>query len=110
MQEFILIENLNVLQIEQLFKLIQKVQWPRTMDELEIMLKNSMSFGLVETTSQKLVGFARVLTDEAKYAFILAIFLVWHQDRQISKLQKEAIDNLGPSLNKTNFCINIRLV
>ena len=38
------------------------------MEDIAIMLKNSMSFGVIENNTKRLVGYARVLTDAIKYA------------------------------------------
>lgn len=72
MNTFTIIEQLNEIQIEQLYSLFQQMWWAhdRNMADILTMLKNSMSFGLIENNTQNLVGYTRVLTDEIKYAFI----------------------------------------
>ncbi len=45
------------------------------MEEVLLMLKNCISFGLVENKTQNLVGYARVLTDEIKYAYIFDVMV-----------------------------------
>jgi len=75
MNNFYITEQLNDLQIEQLHDLFQQLWWTRgrTMEEISTMLKNSISFGVIENDTQHLVGYARVLTDEIKYAFIFDV-------------------------------------
>lgn len=78
MKEFSIIEQLNESQIKQLHHLLQQMWWSRerSLDEVLTMLKTSMSFGLIENETQDLVGYARVLTDEIKYAFIFDVMVV----------------------------------
>jgi predicted GNAT family N-acyltransferase len=104
MKEFLLIENLNPAQTEQLFNLFQKLEWTKTRNEISIMLKNSMSFGVVEATTQNLVGYSRVLTDEIKYAFIFDLIIDECQRKKgLGKLLMETII-LHPKLkNVKNF-------
>ena len=45
------------------------------MEQITTTLDNSISFGLIENATQDLVGYARVLTDEIKYAFIFDMML-----------------------------------
>lgn len=65
-------ETLTNIQIQQLFELSKQMWWSknRTIEDINVMLKTSLSFGLIEVNTQNLIGYARVLTDEIKYAFI----------------------------------------
>ena len=95
-----IIEKLNISQIQQLFELIQKLQWPRSMDELKIMIKKSMSFALIEPISEKLIGYTRVLTDEVKYAFIFNVIVDEdYQKLGLGRVQMEAVIS-HPKLKK----------
>lgn len=77
MKEFSIIDQLNEAQIQQLCNLLQQTWWAseRSMNEVLTMLKTSMSFGLIEDATQNLIGYARVLTDEIKYAFIFDVVI-----------------------------------
>lgn len=59
-------------QFEQLHTLIQKMWWStdRTKAEMATMLKHCLPFAVIENSTQCLVGFARVLSDEVRYAYI----------------------------------------
>lgn len=73
--EFIVIETLNTQHIDQLENLFKKMWWAkdRTREEMLIMLETCMSFGVIETKNQKLIAYARVLTDVIKYAYIFDV-------------------------------------
>ena len=104
MNEFLLIENLDPFHIEQLFNLFQKLQWTKTMDEISIMLKNSISFGLIETKTQNLVGYSRLLTDEIKYAFIFDLVVdEHHRKKGLGKMLMKAIISHPQLKNIKNF-------
>lgn len=59
-------------QIEQLHALTTQMWWSknRTIDDIITMLKHCIPFALIDNNTQELVGFARVLTDEIRYAYI----------------------------------------
>jgi predicted GNAT family N-acyltransferase len=75
MDNFSIIEQPDDRQTIQLLDLIRKTWWggERTLDNIKTMLNSCMSFGLVENSTQDLIGYARVLTDEIKYAFIFDV-------------------------------------
>ena len=94
MKNFSISERLTPLQVQQLFELSQQMWWSqkRTMEEILTMLKNSLSFGLIENNTQKLIGYARVLTDEIKYAFIFDIMINdQYRSKGLSKIIMDAI-------------------
>ena len=106
MNNFSIIEQLNSKQIEQLFELSQQMWWSkdRTRDDISILLKNSMSFGFVEKESQDLVGFARVLTDEIRYAFIFDVMAVeCHRGKGLGKALIDTIIAHPRLKNVKNF-------
>ena len=64
--DFTLIESLTDEQIEQLYALYQTQWWcqSRSLEDVKRMVEHtSLLLGLIENTSQRLVGFCRVLTD-----------------------------------------------
>jgi predicted GNAT family N-acyltransferase len=94
MKKFSIIEQLNSAQIAQLFDLFQKMWWAegRTSEEIAIVMQNSMSFGIIENDTQNLVAYARVLTDEIKYAFIFDVMAVdYHRGKGLGKMLMDAI-------------------
>jgi predicted GNAT family N-acyltransferase len=106
MRQFLIIDQLNDNQVQQLNKLFQEMWWAkeRTMDDIAIMLKNSMSFGVVERDTQNLVAYARVLTDEIKYAFIFDVIVVdYHRGKGLGKLIMDAIIAHPRLKNVKNF-------
>lgn len=94
MDGFSIIEQLNSRQIEQLSELFKTMWWAhdRTKEEISIMLGTSISFGLIENETENLVGYARVLTDEIKYAFIFDIMTAEYlRGKGFGKLLMETI-------------------
>jgi len=77
MEPFSIIEQLDTKQTQQLLDLLHKTWWgkDRTMQDVATTLKKCLSFGLIENISGKLIGYARVLTDEIKYAFIFDVMV-----------------------------------
>ena len=70
----ILTEN----QEKDLLGLYQNEWWTknRTAEDIKIILKNSsLLFGLVDAKTNKLIGFARVLTDYFKFAYICDVIV-----------------------------------
>lgn len=94
MSKFSIIEQLNQRQIGQLHALFQQMWWAegRTMEEIAIILKNCMYFGIIENETENLIGFARVLTDKIKYAFIFDVMVAeHHQKKGLGKLLMDSI-------------------
>ena len=77
MNKYIVINKLNNEHITQLIELFKQTWWAneRTKDEINLMLKTSISFGLIQKETENLIGYARVLTDEIKYAFIFDLIV-----------------------------------
>lgn len=106
MTEFTIIEQLNNSQIKQLHDLCQEMWWckGRTMDELLTLLKNCLSIAIVEAASDSLVGYARVLTDEIKYAYIFDVMTAEHNRKKgLGKMLVEAIITHPKLRNVKNF-------
>lgn len=59
-------------QFDQLHRLIKTMWWStdRTKEEIETMHKHCLPFAVIDNNTQRLIGFARVLTDEVRYAYI----------------------------------------
>jgi predicted GNAT family N-acyltransferase len=72
MNNYYIVDTLSDKQIEQLVLLLHKQWWcsTRTLQEVLTMIKTCLSFGLIEKSSGDLVGYARVLTDGIKYAYV----------------------------------------
>lgn len=94
MKKFFFTDKLTDAQIQQLHSLSQQMWWSRerTIEEVVILIKNSMSFALIENDTQKLAGYARVLTDEIRYACILDVMVVeQHRGEGLGKLIVDTI-------------------
>lgn len=94
MSEFLIIEQLNNKQVQQLHDLFKQMWWAkkRTLEEISTMLNTSMSFGVIESNTENLVGYARVLTDEIKYAFIFDVMAVeYYRGQGLGKMLMDAI-------------------
>jgi len=106
MKDFSIVEQLDNRQIQQLYDLFKQMWWAnkRTMEEISVMVRNSMSFGVIETDTQKLVGYARVLTDEIKYAFIFDVMTVdYYRGKGLGKMLMNAIISHPRLKNVNNF-------
>ncbi|MCD6038696.1 MAG: family N-acetyltransferase [Gammaproteobacteria bacterium] len=78
--KFSFIEKLNETQLDELHALYKKMWWStdRTKEEIAALLKNSIPFPLINHDTSELVGFARVLTDEFRYAYIYDVMTAEH--------------------------------
>lgn len=72
-----IVNELNSEHFEQALQLSQMMWWSkdRTREEFETMLKHCIPFAVIENSTQRLLGFARVLTDEARYAYIYDVMV-----------------------------------
>lgn len=105
MSNYHTIESLNNTQAQQLFELSKQMWWSqnRTMEDIERMLKTSLSFGLTEKHTQNLIGYARVLTDFIKYAFIFDVMINSHyRNKGLSKIIMNSIF-AHPDLKKITY-------
>lgn len=106
MQGFTFIESLAEKHINQLYDLLQQTWWAkgRSMHDVMIMLNNCMSFGIVEDVTQDLIGYARVLTDEIKYAFIFDVMVNENfRGKRLGKMLMEKIISHPRLANVKNF-------
>lgn len=87
-KEYDLVTQLNDDQIAQLTNLYNhKLQKAYSNAELETLLKHSLYFGVIESNSQKLVGFIRVITDYVSFAKVLdAMIDLEYQSKELEKL------------------------
>jgi len=83
------VENLSGKQAQELHQLFQREWWTRgrELSAVHAMLANSeLSVGAVERSSEKLVGYARVLSDQVFKALILDVIVVEaHRGRGLGK-------------------------
>lgn len=106
MSEYSISHDLSNKQIEQLLELFKQMWWSKdcTLDEVNIMLKNSISFALIENATSNLVGYARVLTDEIKYAFIFDVMIAEVlRGKRLGKLLMQTIISDSRFKNVKNF-------
>lgn len=105
MNEFIIVEQLNESQIKQLHNLCQEMWWckDRTMQELLILLENCMSLAIVEKPTEKLIGYARILTDEIKYAYIFDVMIAkQYRKKGLGKILMKSIIK-HPKLHRIKY-------
>lgn len=75
--KYTIVEKLTPDHIDQLHDLYKQMWWSkdRTREEIDIMLETCMVFAAVETKTGELAGFARVLTDKIRYAYIYDVMV-----------------------------------
>lgn len=103
---YTLVEELSEQQIEELHALIQQQWWggKRTLEDVKLMAAHtSLMLGLVEKSSDRLVGFCRVLTDFAFRATIYDVMVA--EEFKGRGLGKRLMDALckHPSLQRVSF-------
>jgi phosphinothricin acetyltransferase len=103
--DFTLVESLTDEQIEQLHALCQKQWWcqGRSLEDVVLMVENtSLVLGLIENSSQRLIGFCRVLTDCAFRATIYDVMVA--EEWQGRGLGRQLMDALlqHPKLQKVS--------
>lgn len=87
--EYKLTNNLDDTQIDQLLNLCHQTWWAkdRTHQELETILENSFYLALIDTTTQKVIGFIRAVTDYVRYAGIFDVMVdTEYQGKGLGKL------------------------
>lgn len=93
--EFIISTDRRRLQIDAIHKfLTEESYWAkeRTRKQTETAIKNSLSFGVYK--GENLIGFARVVTDYATFAYLGDVFIVEEfRGRGLSKWLMETITN-----------------
>jgi len=77
MKKFSFVNTIAGDHLSQLHELYKKMWWSKTrsMEEIQTMLRTSISFGLIEELSNRLVGYARVVTDEMRFALIFDVMV-----------------------------------
>jgi predicted GNAT family N-acyltransferase len=92
---FILTETLSPLHQSQLFDLYTQMWWAedRTTEDLHAILQHSsFIIGIIDTQSDQLVGFARVLTDYTTLAYILDVIVsTSYRGKALGKLLMQSI-------------------
>ena len=85
---YTLITYLNDAQLEQLSHFYQQAYAKSyTIDQLKMMLKHSVYFALLESNSQQIVGFARLITDYVRFAeFLDLIIMPEYQSEELGQL------------------------
>lgn len=84
------------LDIKVIYGFLSNSYWAknRSLKTTKISLKNSLCFGLYHKGRQ--IGFARVITDYATYAYLADVFILEeHRGRGLSKWLMEVILNYG---------------
>ena len=84
------------LDIKVIYGFLSNSYWAknRSLKITKISLKNSLCFGLYHKSRQ--IGFARVITDYATYAYLADVFILEeHRGRGLSKWLMEVILNYG---------------
>lgn len=92
-------------QFDQLHALTQKMWWStdRSKEELAILLKHSLPFAVIDNKTQHLVGFARVLTDVVRYAYIYDVMTEESlRSKGIGKMIMQAILS-HPQLSRVKY-------
>lgn len=92
-------------QLDQLHALSRQMWWSkdRTKEEIATMLKHCIPFAVIDISSQKLVGFARVLTDEIRYAYIYDVMTEEElRGRGIGKMIMQTVLN-HPTLLRVKY-------
>ena len=92
---FTIVEQLTTQQTDQLYELLRQQFWggKRSREDLDVMMDNtSLSLGLVERATDRLVGYCRVLTDFVFRATVYDVMLT--ESLQGQGLGKRLVDAL----------------
>lgn len=75
--KYSIINHLSDTHFSQALALSNKMWWSkdRTREEFATMMKHCIPFALIDNETQQLVGFARVMTDEVRYAYIYDVMV-----------------------------------
>lgn len=102
MADFEIIYDLLAQRRNELHDLYQQMWWTntRTMDDVDVILANSLAIGIVDVQINRLIGFLRIVTDQFKYAFIFDVLLEEsYRGKGLGKLlMQKALEH--PSLNR----------
>lgn len=93
--EFTISADRNRLQLDAIHKFLSKKSYwakERTKEQTETAIKNSLPFGVYK--GENLIGFARVVTDYATFAYLGDVFILEsYRGRGLSKWLMETIAN-----------------
>jgi N-acetylglutamate synthase-like GNAT family acetyltransferase len=110
--EFIVSTDKSLLQIERIHKFLsEKAYWsvgiPKSI--LEKAMQSSLCFGLYERQSGLQVGFARIVTDKATFAWLCDVYVEEdYRGRGGSKLLMENIVRHSSLQNLRRFCLTTK--
>lgn len=74
---FSVIYELSPSRRDELHQLYKNFWWTntRTREDVDLILDHSLSIGLIDDTTDALIGFTRIVSDHFKYAFIFDVLL-----------------------------------
>jgi N-acetylglutamate synthase-like GNAT family acetyltransferase len=81
-----------LLDVDFIHRFISNSYWGkgRTLDETNILINNSLNFGVYLNSIQ--IGYARVVTDFAQFAYLMDVFIA--EDQRKKGFSKELIDSI----------------
>ena len=101
-EQFSIIFDLSESRREELHQLYQKMWWAntRTRSDVDSILEHSLAIGLIDTRNDTLIGFARIVSDHFKYAFVFDVLLEEsYRGTGLGKVLMEAVLN-HPALKR----------
>lgn len=103
--KYSIINTLSEEHFNQALALSKQMWWSkdRTREEFATMMKHCIPFVLVDNETKQLVGFARVLTDEVRYAYIYDVMV--EKSMQHKGLGKQILNEIKShqSLSQIKF-------
>lgn len=96
-------EKINIATV---YEFLSSSYWAknRTVQQIESSIKNSLCFGMYENISQ--IGFARVITDYATFAYLADVFILpSHQKLGLGKWLIDTIFNMDELKNITSWLL-----
>lgn len=87
-QNYYVSDDKNLLSLTMIHQYLSQSYWAKNipLNTLQTAIKNSLTFG-VYTSMNKQVGFARVITDQATFAYLADVFILEeHRGQGLSKL------------------------
>lgn len=104
-ENFIVSDDMNLLDIHKIHEMLKTTYWAaeRTISQIEISLKNSLSLGLFDRSVQ--VGFARAVTDFSTFSWICDVII--HQDYRNQGLGKWIVQCIveHPDISSTRMIL-----
>ncbi len=99
-------DDKSLLQIEVIHNFLRTAYWSKgiPIETIQIAIQNSHCFGVYKSNMQ--VGFARVITDEATFAYLSDVFIdTHHRGKGLSKELVSFILNYPRFQNLRRFCL-----